>query len=75
MEESAEMIRSQRARGLIFHATGTSYELDAARMEESAAMECSEQARGGDQSFDGVCGKYQCSRNSALYRASNQYAE
>ena len=40
------MARSQRARGLIYHATGTSYELDAARMEESAAMACSEQARG-----------------------------
>ena len=40
------MERSQRARGLIYHATGTSYELDAARMEESVAMACSEQARG-----------------------------
>ena len=40
------MARSQRARELIYHATGTSYELDAARMEESAAMACSEQARG-----------------------------
>ena len=39
------MARSQKARGLIYHATGTSYELDAARMEESAAMACSEQAR------------------------------
>ena len=48
MEESAAMARSQRARGLIYHATGTgtSYELDAARMEESAVMACSEQARG-----------------------------
>ena len=36
----------QQARGLIYHATGTSYELDAARVEESAAMACSEQARG-----------------------------
>ena len=46
MEESAAMARSQRARGLIYHATGTLYELDTARMEESAAMACSEQARG-----------------------------
>ena len=46
MEESVAMARSQRAKGLIYHATGTSYELDAARMEESAAMACSEQARG-----------------------------
>ena len=46
MEESAAMARSQRARGLIYHTTGTSYELDAVRMEESAAMACSEQARG-----------------------------
>ena len=46
MEESAAMARSQRARGLIYHATRTSYELDAAKMEESAAMACSEQARG-----------------------------
>ena len=40
------MARSQWERGLIYHATGTLYELDAARMEESAAMACSEQARG-----------------------------
>jgi len=46
MEESAAMARSQRARGLIYHATGTSYELDVARMEESVVMACSEQARG-----------------------------
>ena len=46
MEESAAMARSQRSRGLIYHATGTSYELDAARMEERATMACSEQARG-----------------------------
>ena len=45
MEEGAAMACSQRARRLIYHATGTSYELDAARMEESAAMACSEQAR------------------------------
>ena len=46
MEESTAMARSQWERGLINHATGTSYELDASRMEESAAMACSEQARG-----------------------------
>ena len=46
MEESAAMARSQRARVLIYHATGTSYELDAARMEEGAAMACLEKARG-----------------------------
>ena len=46
MEESTAMARSQQARGLIYHATGTSYELDAAGMEESATMACSEQARG-----------------------------
>ena len=40
------MALSQRARGLIYHATGTSYELDAGRLVECAALVCSEQARG-----------------------------
>ena len=56
------MARSEWARGLIYHATGTSYELDAAIMEESAAMALGA-GEGGDQSFDGVCGKDQYSRN------------
>ena len=40
------MLRSQQAMWPIDHAMGTADQLNAERMEESAAMACSEQARG-----------------------------
>ena len=56
---------SQRKRELIYHATGTAAKIDEARMEESAAMACSQTAMGmidhvtGDVNAilggDGVC--------------------
>ena len=46
MEESAEMVQSQRAKVLVDHAAGTADKLDAARMEESAAMARSQQETG-----------------------------
>ena len=40
------MARLQQERGLIDHATGTAAEIDATRMEESAAMERFQRERG-----------------------------